>query len=91
MRDLAVAAGRVTANGVEPNIIYARQDARLGILFGASQPPGTVMLCTGQALLPMAMEASEQALSGNLFHLYTTRSGEISGYNRRVSAHEIGH
>jgi hypothetical protein len=91
VRDLAVAAGRATANGVEPNITYTRTDARLGIIYCASQPDSPFAPTPGQALLPMAMEAPEQALSGNFFHLYTTNSGETSGYNQRVGAHEVGH
>ena len=89
VRDLAQLAGRVTGNGVEPNVSYGRTDAHLGILFCANQLGGGSS--PGLALPSFGLESSEQAFNGNFFHSYITNSGDISGYNSRIAAHEVGH
>jgi hypothetical protein len=90
VRELALLAGRVTGNGLAPNLTYARNDAHLGILFCANQLGGPQGISVGVALMPLSMEAADLPFAGNFFHMYSTNAGDISGYNPRTTSHELG-
>jgi hypothetical protein len=90
VRELALLAGRVTGNGIAPNLTYARNDAHLGILFCEKQLGGPQGISVGVALMPLSMEAADLPFAGNFFHMYSTNAGDISGYNPRTTSHELG-